>query len=137
MAPRCPKFDSVFAKIPIEILQSILLAGDIPEYPDDRPTVRSIRSVSRQWNDAAINTPELWTKIKIYDENLDRTGADSLSRWLDRSLNRPLNITLHFQDPYLMVRDGNLIVKVSQQALLSCISDKFASWSDLRETRKP
>ena len=127
--------NSVHVKIPTEILQSILLAGDIPEYPDDRPTIESIRSVSRQWNDAAIHTPELWTRVNIKPQNYNSycygANMNSLRTWLDRSLNRTLNINIQFP-----IGCGLKVTEAQQDALLSCISDKVASWSYLRVAAK-
>lgn len=64
-------------------------------------TPLKIASVSRQWRNAALNTPQLWSSFSLLLFP-DRTSSyiESANIWLSRSRNSPLSIHLVTHDNY-------------------------------------
>lgn len=121
------------SRLPSEIISHILQFGDIPSYPDGIPQIRSLLSVSRLWNRAVKCAPELWTKIDITQDNFHRTDPNTLTKWLERSLDRPLHINLDPTDK--QQRSGRTLSPRESAtewgAILICIGNKATRWSYL------
>ncbi|RXW24402.1 hypothetical protein EST38_g1435 [Candolleomyces aberdarensis] len=81
-------------RLPSELLSSIFVIGVLGprEEEDDPVMLGTVVLVCRQWNEVALNTPKLWSKINV-------NAHDSLSkakRRLDRSKSSPLDIAIDF-----------------------------------------
>jgi len=91
---QCP---SPIHRLPYELLASIFAMGVFPSEEEEDPLMLpTLMLVSRYWHDIAINTPTLWSKIRIGNHN----SVEKAARVLARSKSVPLNISIDFNDRY-------------------------------------
>lgn len=97
---QCP---SPIHRLPCELLASIFSLGVFPSEEEEDPLmVPTLMLVSRYWHDIAINSPILWSKIRIGNHN----SVEKAARMLERSKSVPLDITIDFNDRYN--REGSI-----------------------------
>ena len=108
---QCP---SPIHRLPCELLASIFALGVFPSEEEEDPLMLpTLMFVSRYWHDIAINTPTLWSKIRIGNHN----SVEKAARMLARSKSVPLDIFIDFNDRYnrqgsisdILVRAMNLL----------------------------
>lgn len=91
---QCP---SPIHRLPCELLASIFALGVFPSEEEEDPLMLpTLMLVSQHWYDIAINTPTLWSKIRIGNHN----SVEKAARMLGRSKSVPLDITIDFNDRY-------------------------------------
>jgi len=98
---QCP---SPIHRLPYELLASIFAMGVFPSEEEEDPLMLpTLMLVSRYWHDIAINTPTLWSKIRIGNHN----SVEKAARMLARSKSVPLDISIDFNDRYN--RQGSIL----------------------------
>ena len=97
---QCP---SPIHRLPCELLASIFAMGVFPSEEEDPLMLPTLMLVSRYWHDIAINTPILWSKIRIGNHN----SVEKAARMLARSKSVPLDISINFNDRYN--RQGSIL----------------------------
>ena len=98
---QCP---SPIHRLPCELLASIFALGVFPSDEDEDPLMLpTLMLVSRYWHDIAINSPTLWSKIRIGNHN----SVEKAARMLGRSKSVPLDISVDFNDRYN--RQGSIL----------------------------
>jgi hypothetical protein len=91
---QCP---SPIHRLPCELLTSIFTLGVFPSEKEEDPLMLpTLMLVSRYWHDIAINSPILWSKIRIGNHN----SVEKAARMLERSKSVPLDISIDFNDRY-------------------------------------
>lgn len=91
---QCP---SPIHRLPCELIASIFALGVFPSEEEEDPLMLpTLMLVSRCWHDIAINTPALWSKIRIGNHN----SVEKAARMLGRSKSVPLDISIDFNDLY-------------------------------------
>ena len=98
---QCP---SPIHRLPCELLAFIFAMGVFPSEEEEDPLMLpTLMLVSRYWHDIAINTPTLWSKIRIGNHN----SVEKAARMLARSKSVPLDISIDFNDRYN--RQGSIL----------------------------
>ena len=91
---QCP---SPIHRLPCELLASVFAMGVFPSEEEEDPLMLpTLMFVSRYWHEIAINTPTLWSKIRIGNHN----SVEKAARMLARSKSVPLDVSIDFNDRY-------------------------------------
>ena len=103
---QCP---SPIHRLPCELLTYIFTLGVFPSEEEEDPLMLpTLMLVSRYWHDIAINSPVLWSKIRIGNHN----SVEKAARMLARSKSVPLDISVDFNDRYH--RQGSISVDLTR-----------------------
>ncbi|KAJ7271210.1 hypothetical protein C8J57DRAFT_1468329 [Mycena rebaudengoi] len=84
--------------ITYEIFIHCLLANELPlPHPDHAPIV--LTRVCQEWRAIALNSPRIWSVVRLVSGHLDAKYIHLFESWLARAQNCPLSLTVSCERP--------------------------------------